>query len=178
MGKTTNTNSKKTQQTRRETNSNFMLVTIIIFMFLMLTGIIFIYKNNEYQLNQIRNTMDEGTRIEVEDSIPNIKKEEPIICEGHINSIYQGEFNGQIGNFTLIEKQILTLKEDGTYTREFENAGGSSGTYDIKNGELMLTYIPMGSPSSYKITETLQISSDCSTILINGEGYSYNLIKQ
>lgn len=173
MGKKVQT---KKQPTKRQTSSNFMLVTIIIFMFLMLVGVIFIYKNNEYQLNQIRNTMEQGSRIEVEESIP--KQKEPTTCEGIIEGIYQGEFTGQVGNHTIMEKQTISLKEDGTYTRQYENAGGNLGTYDIKNGNLMLTYIPMGGPSNYKLTETLQISSDCSTILINGEGYNYNLIKQ
>lgn len=175
MGKKTNTESKKI---KRQTSSSFMLVTIIIFMFLMLAGVVFVYKNNEYQLSQIRSGMGEKTKIEINEPIPSIKNEEPTTCEGMINAIYQGEFNGQIGNFTLIEKQILNLKEDGTYTREYENAGGSSGTYEIKNGKLLLTYIPMGAPSNYKITETLEMSSDCSTIKIIGENYNYNLIKQ
>ena len=67
---------------------------------------------------------------------------------------------------------------NGTYTRTYENGGGSTGNYIVNDGTIVLSYVPLGAPSTYKITETLSISSDCSTIAIKGEGYNYNLIKQ
>ena len=54
----------------------------------------------------------------------------------------------------------------------------SSGLTSFNNGILILTYIPMGAPNNYTVTDTLSISSDCSTIAIKGERYSYNLNQQ
>lgn len=182
MGKKVQTNKsdivqKNKKEKTRQTSSNFMLISILILMILLLIGVIFIYKNNNYQIEQIKKSLDETNNVIIEKN-ESKEKTEINICEGTTSAIYTGEFTGQVGNYTLIEKQTINLQEDGTYTRTYENAGGTFGTYYINDGKLMLTYVPLGAPNTYKLTETLQISNDCSTILINGEGYNYNLFKQ
>lgn len=169
--------TKRKYKKRRQTSSNFMLSSILILMIMMLCGVMFVNKNNEYQIQQIKQQLDETENINTNE-VPEEETPDINSCEGTISAIYKGEFNGTVGTHLLIEKQTLNLQEDGTYTKTYENAGGTFGTYYIQNGKIMLTYVPLGAPSTYKLTETLQISNDCSTILISGEGYQYNLIRQ
>ena len=169
------------QVQKKQTSSNFMITTILIMMILMLLGVVYTYKANQLQIDALKQIVEEknketGNQTQVTQEEQEVTK--PIICQGNLEGVYYGEFSGQVGNFTLVEKQTMTFNNNGTYTRTYENGGGSTGNYIVNDGTIVLSYVPLGAPSTYKITETLSISSDCSTIAIKGEGYNYNLIKQ
>lgn len=180
MGKKVQTNQSKTK--RKKPNNNFMLSSILILMIFLTICIIYIERENKKEIRQLQEIVESNklnnNSNETNSEQPAENQPIPTTCNRNLEATYYGEFSGPVGNFTLTEQQTLTLKEDGTFVRGYQNGGGTSGTYIINNGILILTYIPMGAPNNYTATDTLSISSDCSTIAIKGEGYSYNLNQQ
>ena len=107
------------------------------------------------------------------------EKNDTSICTGNINAVFYGEYNSEIGNgLTISQKETLTLNEDGTYVMNIENSSSINGSYTIENGKITLVHSPEVGPSTEKITESYNISDDCSTIVIVSDYYSFNLNKK
>jgi hypothetical protein len=88
-------------------------------------------------------------------------------CSGYFDAVYHGTYHEEGGVFTLDEDLTLTLKKDGSFSQVVVNSEGSGGKYEIKDGNIYLSYCPIYGPCDDYTVETYKISDDCSKITIN-----------
>jgi len=172
-----------------ESNKKFGIIIGILIIIILVMGFYIVYdkvffsledsnKNKESSAKvSEKNTSKEKEDIDKDNEVTNKENEGSTnTCYGN----YYGETSGTLPNGLSYDyKYTYVLNNDGTYTADFGGVSGNSGTYKIENGKVSFTHMPeVTGTDSNEIVDTYAISADCSTITINVQEGSFNLIRK
>ena len=97
-------------------------------------------------------------------------------CNGPMDAVYEGVYDGTQGDFTIHEVVTVTLKEDGTFSAIYKDSEGYYGKYTLENSVLKTTF---ESASGDEMTLSYQVKDDCSSILWGeADYYQYTIVKK
>ena len=177
-------NQESNNQNNKSGNTGFgIIIGVMICIIIGLSGFIiydkFINQEKEENTTQINNNQQSKSKedtknVEIDNDTPIVTpSNKDNICSGLKNAVYKGK--DETGK--TIENVTLTLRNDGTYSLVYLNAGGHpDGKYTISNNILTLeAEYTDGIGNTELVKETYELTSDCSIIKWNDR---YNLTKE